>query len=462
MKGFRFYLALYSAKFTSKMLTLMHRNGTHLPGVIALKICPDFFKRMDKPKTIIGVTGTNGKTTTANMIIDLLQAQGYNPVNNRTGSNILGGVATALISSVNLTGKTVNDIAVLELDERASRFIYPHVHPTYLVCTNLFRDSFKRNAHSEFIFDILDKNIPPETTLILNADDPVSARLAKNNKRAYFGIDPQKNEILNQQNLVQDTPLCPECGASLEYYFRRYHHIGRAKCSKCSYSVAQPDYCVTEVNNNTGRMNVNVKGKNIDFKMTGANIIDTYNLVAVIALFSEFGMKTDELQKAVENLEIAKIRYDEVRVNDKQIVMRVAKSQNPVACSRVFDSIRQHKGKKAVVLMVDDIAHAAKTSESVAWLYDVDFDFLNDDSVVQIVCSGKRRYDFKTRLLVAGIPEEKIVCIEKETNAAKAVNLEKVDTVFLLYDVYTVNLAEISKNTIISKLNGKEVNDDEN
>ena len=65
---------------------------------------------MDKPKTIIGITGTNGKTTTANMINDILADNGYSPVNNRAGSNILGGVATTLISAVNLRGKTVKDL----------------------------------------------------------------------------------------------------------------------------------------------------------------------------------------------------------------------------------------------------------------------------------------------------------------------------------------------------------------
>lgn len=105
MKGIRFFAALYAAKLATVALSVMHRNGTHMPGVLAMKICPDFLGRMDKPKTIIGITGTNGKTTTANMINDILADNGYSPVNNRAGSNILGGVATTLISAVNLRGK---------------------------------------------------------------------------------------------------------------------------------------------------------------------------------------------------------------------------------------------------------------------------------------------------------------------------------------------------------------------
>ena len=76
MKGIRFFAALYAAKLATVALSVMHHNGTHMPGVLAMKICPDFLGRMDKPKTIIGITGTNGKTTSAFLIKDLLQQMG--------------------------------------------------------------------------------------------------------------------------------------------------------------------------------------------------------------------------------------------------------------------------------------------------------------------------------------------------------------------------------------------------
>ena len=66
MSKFRFYTALYVSKLAVHALKLLKRNASYMPGKIAIKICPDFLEQIDKPKKIIAVTGTNGKTTVWN------------------------------------------------------------------------------------------------------------------------------------------------------------------------------------------------------------------------------------------------------------------------------------------------------------------------------------------------------------------------------------------------------------
>ena len=231
-----------------------------------------------------------------------------------------------------------------------------------------------------------------------------------------------------------------------------YKDIGSAHCTKCGFRSPKADYDVTKVNESTGRITMSLKGKQADFKAVGTSVTDTYNLAGAIAVLSEFGLSAEQLKKSVEKLEIVKSRYDEEKIGDKQVIMSVAKGQNPVACSRVFSSIKNHTGKKAVVLMLDDLGDAEETSENTAWIYDTDFEFLNDDSITQVICSGVRRTDYKVRLLLAGVPEEKITCVEKESDAANEVDLDKADTIFFLYDVYTTSYAAISKNTISDRM----------
>ena len=71
-RNLRFYFALLFAKGTALVLKLIGRKGTSMPGSWAIILCPDFLGRMPRPKTVIGITGTNGKTTVSNLVEDVL------------------------------------------------------------------------------------------------------------------------------------------------------------------------------------------------------------------------------------------------------------------------------------------------------------------------------------------------------------------------------------------------------
>ena len=99
MGKLRFWAALIAAKLSIVALKITRHNGTNFPGVVALKICPQFIKYIGKPKRVIAVSGTNGKTTTCNMILDAFNMEGRKVVNNRMGSNINSGIACLLYTS---------------------------------------------------------------------------------------------------------------------------------------------------------------------------------------------------------------------------------------------------------------------------------------------------------------------------------------------------------------------------
>ena len=437
----RFYVTISIVKIATKILKLLGRNATHLPGWMANKLCPDFLGHLEKPDRLVYITGTNGKTTVSNLTAEVLKDNGYDFINNASASNVSEGVISALLSKSSFFGKSKCKLAILEVDERYSPLIYPYMPPDYLLCTNLFRDSYKRNAHAEFISSVLNSQIPKHTKLILNGEDLISNHLAMGNERCYFGIHCPDGHS-SSDNIIKDIVACPNCGAMLKYDYIRYNHIGRAHCPNCDFGSPEMDYSVEKIDYESQRCLIRTPDGTYDFKLIGNNVTDIYNMIAAISLLSELGLKMPQIQESFEKVKVAASRYNSEMVNGKELIMNLAKGQNPIACSRVCDFIQHEPGTKTVVCMVDDYFDAKETSENIAWIFDIDFEFLNDDSVKQIVLTGARNADYHLRLLMAGIPEEKIVCCEKEVDAADYVDISLSDKIYLLYDVYTLEYAE--------------------
>ena len=84
-----------------------------LPGKLALKICPDVLKKVKLCENIIAVTGSNGKTSTTELIATTLKKSGVDAVYNKEGSNQIEGVATMLLISSNLLGIVKKDVLVI-------------------------------------------------------------------------------------------------------------------------------------------------------------------------------------------------------------------------------------------------------------------------------------------------------------------------------------------------------------
>ena len=455
-KGFRFYIALWGAKIGTVLLKLLRRNATFFPGKFALKVCPDFIGKIGKPRNIVAVTGTNGKTTVCNMIEDILKDNKYDFIDNKYGSNIDAGIATTLISGVSFMGKTKKDLAILEVDERSAPKIYPYLTPTYLVCTNLFRDSLLRNAHTEFISSILTKYIPKETTLILNGDDLIASNIAPNNKRIYFGIDRLDTDMDKCENIARDIIVCPKCNSKLEYDYVRYNHIGKAHCPKCDFRSPDIDYLATNID--LKNMKLTLKSGNLEevYDLISDNIINIYNIVTVITVLKQIGLSKDQINESLKKQKIVDTRYSEDVVNGIKVITHLSKGMNPIACSRVFDYVRKYKGSKAVILLLDDLHEAANGSENTAWQYDTDYEFLNNDSIKQIIVSGARYLDDYVRLLIAGVDKNKMICKRDELSAIDDLKLEGIETVFILHDLYSMDLKEAAKKKVENMIKNKD------
>ncbi len=443
MGKLRFLLALWMAKLSIPALKITRHNGTDFPGSLAVKLCPDFLKYIGRPATIVAVTGTNGKTTVANMLGDALTAEGKTVLSNRAGSNIVSGVSTALLKGCDLLGRIrpVYDLAVLEVDERSAPRIYPYVKPDYIAVTNLFRDSIMRNAHPGYIADILTRSFPKTSKLILNADDLISASVAPENERVYFGIDRLPTDVTACENLLNDMRICPRCAGKLRYEYRRYHHIGRAVCESCGFHSPDSDYLLTHVDTAAGTAILREHGTDYPCRLLTDSVHNLYNMVTVIAILRQLGFDHDTVARCMASVKIPATRLSEEHIGSVNVIMQMSKDKNALACSRNFDYIRTKPGKKELLVMMNCMGVAKSWSENPSWMYDTDFEFLRSDDITCLVCAGPRAYDYKLRLLLAGIPEEKIRLSEDEFAALSLLPLTPGDDVYILYGVDGMPLA---------------------
>ncbi len=444
-KPIRFYISVIGAKILIKLMRLLKKNATNLPGEIMLIFYPKLLQHFEMPKNVIVVTGTNGKTTVSNMINNILADNGYDIINNSFGGNVDTGIASLLLDNCTLGGKFKKDTAVLEVDERSAPRVLPNVDPDWLVCTNLQRDSLKRNAHTEFIFNILNSNIPKKTKLILNGDDLISNRLAPDNSRTHFGIDKLPGENPTLDNIICDIVNCPVCGNKLEFSFKHYNHIGRASCS-CGFKSPDIDFEVKDVQN--GEAVIIHDGKEERYKLPNNRITDLYNTCAAVTFSRSFGLSYEQVKASMDKVEVVKSRYESFEAGDKQVLISLAKGQNPVACSGVCDFIRKEPGSKAVIMILEDLYDRKRTSENIAWIYETDFEFLKGDDIKQIIVGGKRAHDYMVRLLIAGVDKHKITCCGSETDTVKYLRPELIDKIMIMYDLFNTESLNSIKNQL--------------
>ena len=143
--------AVWSAHFIKTACRLTGKQGATLAGKAALSIYPPILSELAKEvkKDIFVVCGTNGKTTTNNLLASVLEANGQKVICNRTGSNMLNGVVSAFVLNTGLSGHLKADYACIEIDEASTVRVFPHFQPDFMVLTNLFRDQLDRYGEIE-------------------------------------------------------------------------------------------------------------------------------------------------------------------------------------------------------------------------------------------------------------------------------------------------------------------------
>ena len=186
-------LATGLAKLTANVTqTLKLGAGTSLPGKLARRVQPRLLTQlgMQVRHYRLGVTGTNGKTTTCGLLAQALRENGQHVAHNQMGANMVPGITAALIDQTSWQGRLHADSAVLEVDEASLRRLTAELPLDAVVVTNLFRDQLDRYGELDTTAQLILEGAGPTTPLVLNADDPLVAAMAQNRPTVWrFGVD---------------------------------------------------------------------------------------------------------------------------------------------------------------------------------------------------------------------------------------------------------------------------------
>ena len=105
--------------------TILHKDGSVLPGYISWKMDHDILNKLRYPDKVILVTGSSGKGSTTRLIAKVLSGNGYKVIWNKNGSNITNALTPLILNHTNpLTKKVKCDVLLLEVDESSSDVEY--------------------------------------------------------------------------------------------------------------------------------------------------------------------------------------------------------------------------------------------------------------------------------------------------------------------------------------------------
>lgn len=393
-------------------------RGSSLPGEIALKLCPDILSRVKLPKTVIAVTGSNGKTSTVEMIAHILTSAGKSFAYNREGSNQIEGVTALILCNCTLSGRFRKDILLIESDERYAKHTFKYVKPAHYVITNLYRDQLTRNGHPEWVYDAIKESIPESCRLIVNADDPLVSLFAWGRENTvHFGMDRQSFSTDENTGVYDDGKYCPVCFGRMEYAFRHYNHIGAYRCPACGYHREEPDHRITLADLDAGYLMIDGENR-IDLAFR--SIYNAYNILACYTLCREIGLEGGFIASGISNYVLKNGRVVNFRLGATEGTLITSKHENSVSYDQSLRYISQQKEPHAVSVTVDAISRKYFTSDT-SWLWDIDFDLLDTPETEHIYLCGRYADDLDVRFSYTGIDPEKITVTESIPESLDAI-----------------------------------------
>lgn len=397
------------------------------------------------PEYIIAVTGSNGKTSTVEMIAHILTENGKTVAWNKEGSNQIEGVTTLILGSSTLGGKIKSDILLIESDERFAKYTFSHITPTHYVITNLYRDQLTRNGHPEWVYNAIKESIKDETTLILNADDPLVSSFGQGRENViWFGADRLAGDTDELVSVYNDGAYCPICKKAMKYTAHHYNHIGHYSCPSCGYKRHDTDHTLTELDLENGIAVIDGKDR---ITLALKSLYNIYNILAAYTVASLVGISGEKTAADMSDYVMKNGRVVTFNIGQRKGTLLTSKHENSISYDQSLRIAAADKRGCDVMIIVDAVSRKYFTSD-VSWLWDIDFEMLDCENVHSIILSGKYCNDLAVRFSYTDIPEEKIKIFENIDKAYDYLNNDRSEY------IYTITCFS-DKNKFLSLIKGE-------
>ena len=435
----RFLLTLWICKFIAFVVNLIDKKrGSSYSGKIAVRLMPNFvacFKNIDYNKVYF-ISGTNGKSTTTNLLNHTLLSAGKTVACNTEGANMMSGVATTLIKNSTLLGSLCKEYLVLEIDERSFPAIHKVLPGKHLGLTNLQKDQVQRNGDPDFILRKFRSAVSEDMTLYLNNEEPRSRSLENHaGKVVYFSV-ADNEKTYTREDFYNVTLPCPKCGHPISYDRYNLANIGPFRCTKCNFaSHSSADVIVTQIDftNNTF-----ICGDSV-WAVPYNDPFYIYNFAMCIAICRNIGLTDSVIQKGFANFSNRANHRDVIYFKGKEIHYLRGKQENPEALQSQLDVIAGDKRKKAVYVGMYRITDFYPHYGGSFYFFDCNFTPIVESNVTDYVAfSATIAHDLASRMILAGAEESRVKIYDSNDPSVIFQDLDKIDAelIYILTNTY--------------------------
>lgn len=429
------------SKLVTKICKLFKKNGSVYPGYIVYDVfrARHVLEHVKYPKYVIAITGSSGKGSTTDLIYKVLTDAGLDVCYNASGSNGILAATTLILNNCNINGKFMHDVLLLEADERWLKTIFGKNKMTHLLVTNVTRDQPARNGDPNIVFADILSAVGKDTTLILNADDPLVNRMSYlfPNKHITYGVGASPDSY--QKNRIEsvDYAYCPKCHAKLEYSYYHYGHIGNYTCPNGDYKRGKVDYEATSID----LPNTSIKINHHDIYINKDVLYAVYYTTATYALCASIGIDEKTIIASINKHRKENKRGKVRTIDGRTLTMLETKNENNLSYYQSIRYIKNKPGKKTVILGFDNVSRRYQFND-LSWLWDVEFELLNDKNIDKIYIIGRFRYDIMTRFEFTDIDPKKLVLIDDLSTLIKKVKKDSIG------DIYTMVCFDMTANIL--------------